>query len=166
MDSMELATIFPGLIANYLEDATPPKPIQPDVIHDAHPSWSFMNGSLLTVGAIFHDTGQLRVTTGIAFGVPYTPEVSHSVNRINNKVLLFGRMFLIGNEESGLGCILMQEIFLADSLSQEHPASLQNLLSVIAAFGGQGGRVAPELREQYGGEPFTEDQAFFLQTNG
>jgi len=163
---MELATMFPGLIANYLEDSTPPKQVQPDAIHDAHPSWSFMNGSLLTVGSIFHDTGQLRVTTGISYGVPYTPEVSHGINRVNNKVLLFGRMFLIGNEESGMGCILMQEIFLADSLSQEHPASLQNLLRVIAALGGQGGKVAPELREQYGGEPFVEDQAFFLQTNG
>jgi hypothetical protein len=166
MDSMELATIFPGLIANYLEDATPPQQVQPDPIHDAHPSWSFVNGSLLTVGAIFHDTGQLRVTTGVAFGVPYAPQVSHGVNRINNKELLFGRMFLIGNEESGLGCILMQEIFLADGLSQEHPASLQNLLRVIAALGGQGSRLAPQLREQYGGTAFTEDQAFFLQTNG
>lgn len=166
MDSLELARIFPGLIANYLEDASPPRQVQPGPIHDAHPSWSFLNGSLLTVGAIFHDTGQLRVTTGIAVGVPYAPEVSHAINRINNKILLFGRMFLIGNEESGLGCILMQEIFLADSLSQEHPGSLQNLLSVIAALGGQGGTVAPQLREEFHGRAFTEDEAFFLQTSG
>jgi hypothetical protein len=98
MDSRELTRIFPGLIANYLEEATPPQQIQPDPVHDVHPTWSFMNGSLLTVGAIFHDTAQLRVTVGLAVEVPYTPEVSHSVNRMNNKELLFGRMFLIGND--------------------------------------------------------------------
>lgn len=166
MDSTELARIFPGLVDDYLDDATTPEPVSPAQIHEVHPSWSFMSGSLLTVGAIFHDSGQLRVTVGLAAGVPYTPEVSHSVNRINNKELLFGRMFLIGNEESGLGCVLMQEIFLADSLSLDFTPSLQNLINIMAALGGQGGRLAPQLLEQYGGTPFTADQAFFLQTNG
>ncbi len=166
MDSAELTRVFPGLIDNYLDDATAPQQIQPDPIHDVHPTWSFINGSVLTVGAIFPDTGQLRVTLGLAFEVPYTAEVSHHVNRLNNKELLFGRMFLIGNDESGLGCILMQEIVLADSLSEEHPASLQILLRIVAALGGQASRLAPPLQEQFGGQPFTEEQAFFLQMNG
>lgn len=166
MDSAELTRVFPWLVTEYLEDASTPQQISPDPIHEVHPSWSFMNGPTLTVGAIFADTAQLRVTLGLAHGVPYTPEVSHAVNRINNKELLFGRMFLIGNDESGLGCVLMQEIFLADSLSEEHPASLQGLLSVLASLGAQSSRLAPQLREQFGGLPFTEEQAFFLQTNG
>jgi len=166
MDSAELTRIFPGLMADYLEEVTPPEQIQPDEIHRMHPSWSFINGSVLTVGAIFTDTNQLRVTLGLAFDVPYGPEVSHRVNRINNKELLFGRMFLIGNEESGRGCILMQEIFLADSLAEEYPPSLQNLVTVVAALGGQASRLAPELRDQFGGQAFTDEHALFLQTNG
>ncbi len=50
MDSNELAEIFPGLIANYLDEASAPMQVQPDLIL-AHPSWSFMStGSILTVG--------------------------------------------------------------------------------------------------------------------
>ena len=91
-----------------------PRQVSPDPIHEAHPSWSFTTTEqVLTVGAIFHDSEQLRVTLGLALDVPYTPEVSHVVNRLNNKHLLFGRMFLIGNDDSGRGCILMQEIFCA-----------------------------------------------------
>lgn len=166
MDSAELTRIFPGFIANYLDDATPPQQISTEPIHEAHPSWSFMNGSLLTVATIFRELEQLRVTLGLALDVPYTPEVSHIVNRLNNKELIFGRMFLIGNDESGRGCILMQEIFTCDSLSEDYPPSLQNLLRVIATLGGQGSRLAPQLHEQFGGHPFAEKDAFFLQTNG
>ncbi|HEV7615284.1 MAG TPA: hypothetical protein VGO36_03545 [Solirubrobacterales bacterium] len=166
MDPAELTRIFPRLITDYLEDATPPQPVQPGPLHEEFPSWSFINGSVLTVGAILPERGQLRVTAGLAMDVPYGPEVSHEVNRMNNKELLFGRMFLVGNEESGRGCILMQEIVLADGLDEEHLPSLQNLLRIVATLGGQGSRLAPELRERFGGQPFTEEQAFFLQMSG
>ena len=145
MDSNGLAEIFPGLIANYLEDATGPEQVQPDPLHRAHPSWSFTTtGEILTVGALFHDSEQLRVTLGLAIDVPYDPQVSHVVNHLNNKELVYGRMFLIGNEDSGRGCILMQEIFAAQSISEEFPPSLQNLLMVIGAMGGQASRLAPK----------------------
>jgi len=167
MTSQDLARIFPGLVDNYLEEASTPKQVSPDPIHEAHPSWSFTTtDQVLTIGAIFHDSEQLRVTLGLALDVPYTPEASHIVNRLNNKHLLFGRIFLIGNDESGRGCILMQEIFLCDSLSEEYLPSIQNLLRVMAALGGQAGQLAPQLREDLGGRPFTEEDAFFLQTNG
>jgi len=167
MDSKKLAEIFPGLISDYLEDASSPEQVQPDPLHLAHPSWSFTTtGSILTVGALFHDSEQLRVTVGLAVDVPYDPQVSHVVNHLNNKELVYGRMFLIGNEGSGRGCILMQEIFTAVSIDEEFVPSLQNLLLVIGTMGGQASRLAPGLREQFGGRPFNPDDAFFLQTNG
>jgi hypothetical protein len=167
MTSQDLARIFPGLVDSYLEEATAPQQVSPDPIHEAHPSWSFTTTEqVLTVGAIFHDSGQLRVTLGLALDVPYAAEVSHVVNRLNNKYLLFGRMFLIGNDESGRGCVLMQEIFLCDSLSEEYAPSIQNLIQVMAALGGQASQLAPQIREQFGGRPFTDADAFFLQTSG
>ena len=36
----------------------------------------------------------------------------------------------------------------------------------MAALGGQASRLAPQLRTQFGGRPFKEEDAFFLQTNG
>lgn len=167
MNCNELAEVVPGLIANYLEDATGPEQVQPDPLHRAHPSWSFTStGEILTVGALFHDSGQLRVTLGLAVDVPYDPQVSHIVNHLNNKELVYGRMFLIGNEESGRGCVLMQEIFAAQSIAEEFAPSLQNLLLVIATMGGQASRLAPGLRERFGGRAFSPEEAFFLQTNG
>lgn len=166
MHSSELASVFPGLIANYLEDASTPTLIGPDALHEAHPSWSFTNGSVLTVGAISHERQQLRVTLGLALDVPFAPEVSHYINHLNNKELVFGRMFLIGNDESRRGCVLMQEIFSCDSLSDEFPPSLQNLLLMIGTLGGQGSRLAPQIRDQFGGRPFGEEDAFFLQASG
>ena len=166
MDAAELAGIFPGLVADYLDDASTPKQVAPDPVHEANPSWSFTNGSVLTVGAVFRDTDQLRLTLGLALDVPYSPEVSHAVNHLNNKELVFGRMFLIGNDESGRGCILMQEIVSCVGLSQESAPSLQDLLLTVGTLGGQASRLAPDLRERFGGRPFTEDDAFFLQTSG
>jgi hypothetical protein len=52
-----------------------------------------VEGEVLVVGAIFPEQRELRVTLGLAMDVPYTPEVSHLVNRLNNKELIFGRMF-------------------------------------------------------------------------
>lgn len=167
MTSKELAHIFPGLVDSYLEEASIPQQVSPDPLHEDHPSWSFTTAEqVLTVGAIFHDSGQLRVTLGLALDVPYTPDVSHVVNHFNNKYLLFGRMFLIGNDDSGRGCVLMQEIFLCNSLSDEYAPSIQNLVDVMAALGGQSSQLAPQIREQFGGRPFTAEDAFFLQTSG
>lgn len=166
MQSSELVKVFPDLIARYLEQASAPTPVAPGPLHEEHPSWSFVNDSVLTVGAISHTHQQLRVTLGLAFDVPYGPEVSHYVNHLNNKELVFGRMFLIGNDESGRGCILMQEIFSCESLSEEFLPSLKNLLLTIATLGGQGSRVAPQIHERFGGRAFNEEDAFFLQMNG
>lgn len=166
MQSSELVTVFPDLIANYLEDSSTPTPIVPGPMHDEHPSWSFTSGSVLAVGGISHANQQLRVTLGVVFDVPYGPEVSHYVNHLNNKELVFGRMFLIGNDESGRGCILMQEIFSCESISEEFTPSLQNLLWMIATLCGQGSRLAPQIREQFGGRAFNEEDAFFLLTSG
>ncbi len=166
MDPGELAEVFPGLIGEYLDDASTPKQVAPGPIHEAHPSWSFINGSVTTVASLSSEAEQLRLTLGLALDVPYTPEVSHAVNRLNNKELVFGRMFLIGNEESGSGCILMQEIVSCVGLSQEFTPSLQGLLLTVATLGGQASRLAPNLRERFGGRAFTEEDAFFLQMNG
>jgi hypothetical protein len=166
MNAAEMAEAFPMLITDYIEDASTPKQVQPGPIHERQPSWSFTNGSVLTVGAVWRDSDQLRLTLGLAVDVPYSPEVSHVVNQMNNKEIVFGRMFLIGNDESGRGCILMQEIVSCAALSWEFPPSLQNLILVIGTLGGQASRLAPELRNQFGGRPFTEEDAFFLQVNG
>ena len=134
MNSEELAKLVPWIVAEKLEDATSPTPVMPGPMHDEAPAWSFRCGPVLTVASIHPDENELRLTLGLAINIPYTTDVSHHVNRFNHHDLVFGRAFLIGNEESGRGAVLMQEIMFGDSLSWEFPPSLQNLLRVIGTL--------------------------------
>ena len=105
MNSEELAKLVPWIVAEKLEDATSPTPVMPGPMHDEAPAWSFRCGPVLTVASIHPDENELRLTLGLAINIPYTTDVSHHVNRFNHHDLVFGRAFLIGNEESGRGAV-------------------------------------------------------------
>jgi hypothetical protein len=166
MDANEFAELVPWLVAEKVDDATTPTPVMPGVMHEQFPSWSFRVSEVLAVAAVYPKTNELRITPGLGIHVPYTPEVSHYVNRLNNKQLIFGRAFLVGNEESGLGGVLMQEIIFGDTLSWDYPPSVQYALRQIATVCGQAVRLAPDLIARFNARPLRDDEAFFLQSNG
>ncbi len=165
MNYKELAELVPWLVASKLEDATAPAPTL--LASEEAPSWSFRTGPVLTVAAVFPESNELRITLGLAIDVPYRPEVSHDVNRLNQRELVFGRAFLVGNAESGHGAVLAQEIVFGESLSWDFPPSIQNLLRIIATLSGQAGRLAPEFFSRYAGaRPLTDNEAMVLLVNG
>jgi hypothetical protein len=68
-------------------------------------SWWFRSGS--TVAVVSHrPPTEARVTVGLASDVPYRAETSHYLNELNRTDLKYGRLFLVGNDESGRGAIL------------------------------------------------------------
>ena len=166
MDSAEFTNLVPWLVAERLDDASAPVQVQPEFLHEKFPSWGFRTGPIITVVAMYPERNELRVTPGLAIDVPYTPAVSHYVNRLNNKELVFGRAFLVGNDESGLGAVLMQEIIFGHSLSWDYPPSVQYALQQIATLSGQAARLAPDVVTRCGGRHFNDGEGTFLQMNG
>ncbi len=160
MNYKELAELVPWLVEEKLASASSPKPT---LLSSAEaPSWSFRTGPALAVAAIFPEANELRVTVGLAIDIPYRPEVTHYVNSLNTTQLVFGRAFLVGNDESGRGAVLAQEIVFGESVSWDFPPSIQNLLRIIATLCGQAARLGPELFSRYGTRPMTDDEAPFL----
>jgi hypothetical protein len=166
MNAKELADLVPTLINDKLEDVSSATPTMPGGMHDEFPSWWFRSGAVLGVAAIFPKSNELRWTMGLAIDIPYSEEVFREVNRLNNKELVFGRAFLVGNDESGLGAVLLQEIIFGDGISWEYVPSVQNALRIMATLVGQVSRLAPKLLETYDARPMRDDEAFFLQTSG
>jgi hypothetical protein len=162
MDGKELAELVPQIVLEKLEDASPPAPIS--MLEDSHEAsgWSFRTGPALTAATVSYEKNELRITVGLAMNVPYTDEVNRQVNDLNATELIFGRAFLVGNDESGLGAVLMQEIILGDSLSWEFPSSIQNLLLILGTLSGQAARLSPLLSSRFGARPLKDDESLFL----
>jgi hypothetical protein len=160
MEPKEFAEVMRWLIAEKIDGLTSPTPVVFGGTPLDFPAWSFRTGQVLAVAAIDLDRNDLRLTFGLATNIPYVPEVSHYLNEWNRKELVFGRTYLVGNDQSGLGSALAQEIIPGESVSWEFPASIQNLQRVIGTISGQLARLAPELCSQYGAKPFNDDQAF------
>jgi hypothetical protein len=118
MNPAELTELVPMLITNDLEDVSAATPIMPSPMHEDFPAWWFRSSpEVLGVAAIYTKTNELRVTLGLAIDIPYSSEVFRDVNRLNNKELVFGRAFLVGNDESGRAAVLMQDIIFGDGIS-------------------------------------------------
>jgi hypothetical protein len=160
MNAHELVRVLPGFLEEYLEGAQPQRLLVSDDLPDRG-WWWLRQGRVVAVLGV-HPEGQVRVTVGVAIGVPWAPETSHYINRLNFKQVRFGRLFLVGNDETGLGTVLMQEIVSGDSLSWDFPPSMQNFLLIVASLCGQGDRFAADICENVGGRLLTDDEAMLV----
>jgi hypothetical protein len=105
---------------------------------------------------------QIRITVGVAADVPYDSIVSHHLSELNRSYLKFGRIYLIGNDESGRGAILMQEILRGEAISTSFRPSVENLEQVGSTLIAQGEHLANDLVSRFNGRPFRDDEHMFL----
>jgi hypothetical protein len=171
LNSADLIRELPNFMGQYLDGAEPAWTLPPFENIPAG-TWRFRMsaapGALVSVKVLGEHTDEMRITVGLSLDVPYSSNVVEHVNRLNNKDLIFGRMFaagdipLIGQTGQGPCAIVMQEIVFGQSLSFEFPPSMQNLLNVTARLAAQADRYAPELVEQLGGRLFADDDEMIL----
>jgi hypothetical protein len=153
------------IVAEKLEDASFPTPSVGGAVHAETPNWRFRTGSLLTLASIFPKTNELRLTSGLAIDIPYTLELSRFVNYLNEKKLVFGRMFTVPNNDPEHAAVLMQEIVYGDGLSWDYPPSIQNLLRIMATLSGQGDHLISEIVSRFDARPFSDAEVGVLLVN-
>jgi hypothetical protein len=171
MKSTELLETLPAFLQEYL-GATAPEWIVPPFENLGAGAWSFrvsdVPHALVAVKVLGNEADEMRINVGLAIDVPYVSTVAEYVNRLNNKELIFGRMFADGEipfiSEEGHGpCVIaMQEIVFGPSLSYDFPSSMQNLLNITARLAGQAHRNSSVLVEKFGGRLFADDDAAML----
>ena len=162
MNFKEFAELVPWLVTEKIDDASPPIPLIGGTVHEETPAWSFRTGSVLTLATIFPKTNELRLTSGLAINILYAPELSHYVNHLNEKQLVFGRAFLVTNNDPERAAVLMQEIVFGDSLSWDFRPSIQNLLRVIVTLSGQAGHLSSEITARFEARPFNDAEVALL----
>jgi hypothetical protein len=162
MNFMEFADLVPWLVSEKLDDASSPIALVGGTVHEETPAWIFRTGPVLALATIFPKTNELRLTSGLAINIPYSPELSHYVNYLNEKQLVFGRAFLVANNDPGRAAVLMQVIVFGDSLSWDFPPSIQNLLRIIGTLSGQAGRLSAEIVARFEARPFNDAEVPLL----
>jgi hypothetical protein len=158
MNNGELLELVPQLFGQHLEGARP-QIIAP--ILDGSGAWWFRPDEALAIISVMQQS-EIRITLGLAIDVPYSAQTSHYLNGLNQTELVYGRLFLVGNEESSKGAVLMQEIVQGDSLSWDYPASLQNFLRIGATMVGQADRISKSLGLEVGGRRLNDDEHMFV----
>ncbi|MGO8883288.1 MAG: hypothetical protein ACLQI7_06230 [Streptosporangiaceae bacterium] len=162
MNFKELAELVPWLVSEKMEDTSSPEPVAGGTIHEETPNWSFRTGSVLTLATIFPKANELRLTCGLATNIPNSPELSHHVNYLNDKQLVFGRAFLVTYDDTGRAAVLMQEIVFGDGLSWEFPPSIQNLLRIMGTLCGQAGRLSADIVSRFEARPLNDTELTLL----
>ena len=157
MNFKELPELIPWLVAEKMEDVTPPVPLASGAAHDENPAWTFHADPVLALAAVFPKSNELRLTIGLATNLTPTAGLSSYINFLNAKQLVFGRAYLapIPSGNADRVAVLMQEIVFGDSLSWEYPPSVQNLLRIIGTLCGQGGHLAGEVTSRFEGRFLT-----------
>jgi hypothetical protein len=165
MKSAELLETLPGFLREYL-GATDPEWIVPPLGNLGAGAWRFrvsdVPHALIAVKVLGNEADEMRITAGLAIDVPYRATVAEYVNRLNNKDLIFGRMFadgdipFIGENGNGNCVIVMQEIVFGPALSFEFSPSIQNLLDIAARLAGQAHRYSSDVIERFGGRQFAD----------
>jgi hypothetical protein len=171
MNSAELLDTLPDFLKEYL-GATDPEWIIPPFGDLGAGAWRFRVSdapyALMAVKVLGNDDDEMRINAGLAIDVPYSATVAEYVNRLNNKDLIFGRMFVAGDipfiGENGVGpcVIVMQEIVFGRALSFDFSPSIQNLLDMAARLAGQAHRYSSDLIERFGGRRFVDDDEMVL----
>lgn len=166
MNSAEMLDKLPGFFEQYI-DGTSPEWILPSVGGLNAGMWRFrivdMPGPSVGIKVLGNEAHELRVNVGLVLGARYTPQLAEYVNMLNNKQLIFGRVFIVGNVPfvadpiQGPCAVVMQEIVFGPSLSFDFPPSLNHVLNMTARLAGQGGRALPDLVDRFGGRPFDDD---------
>lgn len=130
-------------------------------------AWTFwIRTAVGTIKVYNNSRTEMRVTLGLVLDVPYTSDVAVRLNRLNYKEMVFGRLYLVGNDESGRGAILMQEIVHAAPVSWDHMPSVQHVVYVVAHLLGMADNMAPPLLQQFGGRLFTREDGMFIANHG
>lgn len=170
MNSQQFLQEIPHFFGEYIDGAEPDWILPPAEDLDIHAgAWSFRMSAapkgLVAIKVLGNENHEVRITVGLAIDVPYSPTLAEYVNYLNNKMLIFGRVFIagdipfIGENGNGPCVVVMQEIVFATSLSFEFPPSMQNLLNLTARLAAQADRFSPELVEQFGGRPLADPDA-------
>lgn len=124
-------------------------------------SWWIRSGATVAVVSRLPPS-EVRITVGLAADVAYRAETSHHLNELNRTDLKFGRLFLVGNDESGRGAILMQEFLPGELLDSESPIAARAVRLVVATVLAQADRLAGFLVPRFSGRPFRDDEHFFI----
>jgi hypothetical protein len=171
VESAEFVQAVPDFFRSYLDGADPDWIVPPP---EGIPAGAFQfrlahtPDSVVVVKVLGNDNDEVRIMAGLAIDVPYSPAITEYLNYLNNKILVWGRVFaggdipLVGQSGTGPAVILMQEIVFAPSLSFDFPPSMQNLLNVTARLAGLAHRFGLELVERFGGRLLTDEDAAVL----
>jgi hypothetical protein len=118
--------------------------------------------SLSTVTAVASPNGrpQVAVTTGVAKNVPKTDNVLSWING-ENRQTTFGRVFY-QEEEGDAITVLFQDYAPADDVTWDNMPTVQNLFTVLEWVIGRGNLCADSVLGEFGGTPFTEEDAMLL----
>jgi len=171
MNSAELLETLPGFLREYL-GASDPEWIIPPFENLGAGAWRFRVSdaphALMAVKVLGNEDDELRINAGLAIDVPYSAAVAEYINRLNNKELIFGRMFaagdipFIGENGNGPCAIVMQEIAFGPALSFDFSPSIQNLLNMAARLAGQAHRCSSDLIDRFGGRHLADDDEMVL----
>lgn len=165
MDFQQLAIHVPFLIGNYMEGASAPVQVVDPLPGDTPSSWRFTFGDAIAVVAIAEKSLGVRVTAGVAKALPFGPDALALVNSINRDELTHGRAFLLGNEERGLGAIVLQEFMFGEFILEEAPVTSNIFLKTLITVVGTAGRLAGEICAPGGPEPFEETDDLLLASS-
>ncbi len=163
MNSLELLDSLPSFLREYLHGSEP-EWIVPPFEQLGAGAWRFRISAApealvaIKVPGSHHD--ELRINVGVAFEVPYCFELIEHVNRTNEKLLEFGRLFVLGDPRPCV--VVMQEIVYGASLSFDFPPSMQNLLNITGRLGTLAQRCGSEVIERFGGRAFPDEADMML----
>ena len=166
MNSAEMLEQLPDFFENYINGTSPVWTL-PRVDDLNAGAWRFRvvdaPDALVVIKILGNEADEIRINVGLALDLPYTYQLAEFVNMLNNKQLIFGRMFILGDVpfigDGGHGpcAVVMQEIVFGESLSFEFPPSLNHVLNLTARLAGQAHRFTPEILERFGGRAFQDD---------
>lgn len=171
MESGELIRALPDFVGSYLDGAEP-RWVVPPVEGLNAGSFCFRTAAfpdaLVAFKILGNETDEVRITVGVAIAVPYSTTLAEYVNYLNNKMLIFGRMFIAGDVpfigENGAGpcVIVMQEILFGPAMSFEFPPSMQHVLNLTSRLAAQASRYGADLIERFGGRRVSDDEDMVL----
>src|SRR4051794_18302576 len=133
----------------------------------AMPLWQLRRQTVLATLVALDESNQpmLVITCGLGLDFPMQAPAYERCNR-ENAQLMFGRIFMTGNEETRLGAILLQDFLPMHGITWESQPSIQLVVTLIGSITARGEAIAPGLITDLGGRPFRDDEGFLLAAMG
>ena len=98
--------------------------------------------------AVFGLSIEVQGSPGL-FEVPLTPELYKHV-AIHADDWWFGHLFVVPNEETGLGTVVARHVLMGDYLDKDE------LLYAVKGVAGSGDDIDDRLKEQFGGKRYED----------